>query len=118
MSTKMEEEKTLERFIELLAALNGEAMDMLETGDLAGLYDMNDTVEELYTIQTSNKDELYVGIQEEAQDIYQNFNALVVLAQKIGENEWGEKASALAQLYLQNILEASIEIVTAYGLVE
>ena len=112
------EDKILARFIELLATLNGEAMDMLETGDLSALYDMNDTVEEIFAIQTTNQDELYVGIQEEAQDIYQNFNALATLAQKVGENEWSEKASALAQLYLQNILEASIEIVTAYGLVE
>lgn len=112
------EEKTLERFIELLAALNGEAVDMLESGDLSALYDMNDTVEEIYAIQTTNEDELYVGIQEEAQDIYQNFNALVTLVQKVGESEWTKETSALAQLYLENILEANISIIKAYGLAE
>ena len=118
MITELEEEKKLKRFIELLAELNGEVMDMLETGDLSQLYEMNDTVEEIYKIQTSSKDELYVGIQEEAQDIYQNFNALVTLVQKVGDDEWDKETSALAQLYLSNILEANIAIVKAYGLAE
>ena len=115
---KKEEEKVLENFIELLAELNGEAMYMLETGDLSRLYDMNDTVEGIYAIQSASEDELYAGIKEEAGDIYQNFNALVMLVQKIGDGEWTEESSALAQLYLSNILEANVAIVKAYGLAE
>lgn len=118
MVVKKEEEKVLERFIELLAELNGEAIYMLETGDLSRLYDMNDTVEGIYAIQSTNKDELYVGIKEPAADIYQNFNALVMLVQKMGDGEWTEEASALAQLYLSNILEANVAIVKVYGLAE
>ena len=118
MVVKKEEEKVLENFIELLAELNGEAMYMLETGDLSRLYDMNDTVEGIYAIQSASEDELYAGIKEEAGDIYQNFNALVMLVQKIGDGEWNEEASALAQLYLSNILEANVAIVKAYGLAE
>ena len=118
MVTKMEEEKVLERFIELLAELNGEAMYMLETGDLSRLYDMNDTVEGIYAIQSASEDELYVGIKEPAADIYQNFNNLVMLVQKIGDGEWNEESSALVQLYLSNILEANVAIVKAYGLAE
>ena len=118
MVVKKEEEKVLENFIELLAELNGEAMYMLETGDLSRLYDMNDTVEGIYAIQSANEDELYAGIKEEAGDIYQNFNALVMLVQKIGDGEWTEEASALAQLYLSNILEANVAIVKAYCLAE
>ena len=42
----------------------------------------------------------------------------VLRGQKIGDGEWNEEASALAQLYLGNILEANVAIVKAYGLAE
>ncbi len=112
------EEKTMERFIELLAALNNEAVEMLETGDLSGLYEMNDTVEEIFRIQHNNKDELYTGIDEEAKIIYGNFNALVKLTEKVGEHEWSEEDSANALKCLENILRADLKIVVAYGIAD
>ena len=111
------EEKTLSRFVELLADLNREVVEMLKTGDLSLLYDMNDTVAEMYAIQSVNKDELYVGIEEQAQAIYQNFNGLVALTQEVGE-AWSEENSAKAQAFLRNIFEANVAIVVAYGLAE
>lgn len=111
------EEKTLSRFVELLADLNREVVEMLKTGDLSLLYDMNDTVAEMYAIQSVNKDELYVGIEEQAQAIYQNFNGLVALTQEVG-GAWSEENSAKAQAFLQNIFEANVAIVVAYGLAE
>ena len=111
------EEKTLSRFVELLADLNREVVEMLKTGDLSLLYDMNDTVAEMYAIQSVNKDELYVGIEEQAQAIYQNFNGLVALTQEVGE-AWSEENSAKAQAFLRNIFEANVVIVVAYGLAE
>ena len=110
-------EKTLSRFVELLADLNREVVEMLKTGDLSLLYDMNDTVAEMYAIQSVNKDELYVGIEEQAQAIYQNFNGLVALTQEVN-GDWSEENSAKAQAFLQNIFEANVAIVVAYGLAE
>ena len=118
MATKMEEEKILERFIELLADLNRETVEMMKTGDLGFLYEMNDTVEEIYSIQSASKEELYVGIDQEAKAIYKNFNDLVALAQKVGENEWTAESSASAFEFLQNIFEANVKIIKAYGLAE
>ena len=111
-------EKKMERFVELLADLNRETVEMLKTGDLAYLYEMNDTVEEFYSIQNGSEEELLAGIDEEAKDIYENFNALATLAQGIGERDWTEEESVKAQLFLQNIYDANWEIINAYGLVD
>ncbi len=110
------EQNELTRFVELLSKLNNEAMEMLETGDLSGLYSMNDTVEGLFSIQHDNQDELYTGIDYEAKTIYGNFNALVQLTEKVGEQEWSEENSDRARKSLENILRASIAIAKKYGL--
>ncbi len=110
------EQNELTRFVELLSNLNNEAVEMLETGDLSGLYPMNDTVEGLFSIQHDNKDELYTGVDKEAKTIYGNFNALVQLTEKVGENEWSEENSDNARKCLENILQASVEIIKKYGL--
>ena len=115
--TMEKEEATLARFVELLADLNREVVGMLKTGDLSLLYEMSDTVAEIYAIQSVNQDELYTGIDDEAKEIYQNFNELVALAQSVGE-DWSEEASAKVQAYLTNIFEANVDIVVAYGLAE
>ena len=112
------EQNELARFVELLAELNNEAMEMLETGDLSGLYPMNDTVEELFSIQHGNEDELYTGVDKEAKLIYGNFNALVQLTERVGEHEWSEEASANARTCLENILQASLKIIQMYGLLD
>ncbi len=118
MVIEMKEEQTLARFIELLAELNNETVEMLETGDLSPLYQMNDTVEEIFSIQHGNKDELYLGIEQDAKVIYGNFNALVRLAEEVGEHEWSEENSRSARNCLENILRANIKIITAYGLTD
>ena len=69
-----ESEKVLERFLEVLSEMNQQTVEMLQTGDLSTLYDMNDTVEEFCRIQMGNKENFYQGIQVEAQIIYENFD--------------------------------------------
>ena len=112
-----EQEKRLERFVELLADLSREASEMLKTGDLALLYEMNDTVEEMYSIQNGSEEKIYKAIDEPAQVIYHNFNDLVALAEKC-EGNWSEEESAMAYGCLKNIFEANVEIIVAYGLAE
>lgn len=113
-----EQEKRLERFIELLADLSRETSEMLKSGDLGLLYEMNDTVEEMYSIQNGSEEKIYKGIDEPAKEIYKNFNDLVTLAQKCEEKEWSEEDSASAYQFLENIFEANREIIFAYGLAE
>ena len=111
-------EKKMERFVELLADLNRETVEMLKTGDLAYLYEMNDTVEEFYSIQNGSKEELLAGIDNQAQEIYKNFNALAEMAGEVGERDWTEEESSLAFELLQCIFNANVEIINAYGLVD
>ncbi len=113
-----QDDKQMARFIELLAALNNETVEILETGDLSPLYEMNDVVEEMFSIQHGNEDELYQGIDGEAKVIYGSFNALVRLTEQVGENEWTEEQSETARKLLENILHANLKIVAAYGLTE
>ncbi len=113
-----QEDRQMSRFIELLAALNNQTVEILESGDLSPLYQMNDTVEEMFAIQHGNEDELYVGIDGEAKIIYGNFNALVRLTEEVGEDEWTEESSEKARVCLENILHANLKIAVAYGLIE
>ena len=110
------EQNELARFVELLAELNNEAMEMLETGDLSGLYPMNDTVEEMYSIQHAGTEEAYTAIEEDMQVIYQNFNAVVTMI-KSNEKVFADAATSVAvKKFLKNIFDANVRIVLAYGL--
>ena len=110
-------EKTLEHFIELLADINRQTMEMLKSGDLSTLYEMNDTVEEFCRIQKGNKENFYQGIEVEAQIIYTNFDQLVTLANRVKQGKWTKKQSAVVLDCLENILAADITILKRYGLI-
>ena len=77
-----------------------------------------DTVEEFYSIQNGSKEELLAGIDNQAQEIYKNFNALAEMAGEVGERDWTEEESSLAFELLQCIFNANVEIINAYGVVD
>lgn len=115
MSMQSEEEK-LQRFIQLLCDLNHEAVEMLKTGNTELLFTMNDTVEEMYNIQHFAEDEVYTAIEEDAQIIYKNFNAIITMIQS-NEGEVLDGATTEAvKKFLHNIFDANVRIVHAYGL--
>ena len=111
-------EKVLERFLEVLSEMNQQTVEMLQTGDLSTLYDMNDTVEEFCRIQMGNKENFYQGIQVEAQIIYENFDKMVNLANRVKQGKWTKNQSATVYDCLQNILAANITILKRYGLIK
>jgi mevalonate kinase len=113
-----ESEKVLERFLEVLSEMNQQTVEMLQTGDLSTLYDMNDTVEEFCRIQMGNKENFYQGIQVEAQIIYENFDKMVNLANRVKQGKWTKNQSATVYDCLQNILAANITILKRYGLIK
>ena len=116
MATELEGNEKLQRFIQLLADLNREAVDMIKTGNMQTLYQMNDTVEEMYSIQSVGEEDAYTAIEEDMQIIYKNFNALVAM---IGSNEGEEldgATSVAVKKFLHNIFDANVRIVLAYGL--
>ncbi len=116
MATELECNERLQRFIELLAELNHQSVEMLQTGDMEILPAMNKTVEEMYSIQHGSEEEVYTAIEEDMQIIYKNFNAIVSMLQS-NEGDRPDKAtSGAVKIFLRNIFDANVRIVYAYGL--
>lgn len=118
------EEKTIEvqgneqfqRFIQLLCDLNHQTVEILQSGRTDLLFTMNDTIEEMYAIQHTNSDEVYTAIEDEAQVIYKNFNAIITMINSNEKGELDEATSNAVKAFLHNIFEANVSIVRAYGL--
>ena len=116
MATELEGNEKLQRFIQLLADLNHQSVEMIKTGNMELLYSMNDTVEEMYSIQHNGTEDAYTAIEEDAQIIYKNFNAMITMV-KSNENEKLDAATVNAlKKFLHNIFDANVRIVIAYGL--
>lgn len=116
MATDLEGNEKLQRFIRLLCDLNHQCVDILKTGNTELLYPMNDTVEEMYQIQSQGTEDAYTAIDEDAQIIYKNFNAVIAM---LSSNEEGKTDAATAgaiKKFVHNIFDANVRIVLAYGL--
>ena len=106
----------LQRFIQLICDLNHQTVEILKTGNVELLYAMNDTIEEMYNIQNGNPAPEYAEIDEEAQMIYKNFNAIITMINSNEKDELDEATSNAVKMFLRNIFEANVGIVRAYGL--
>ncbi len=116
MATDLVGNEQLQHFIKLLCDLNNEAVEFLKSGNVEILYSMNETVEELYSIQQNSDEEAYTAIEEDAQVIYKNFNAAVTML-KSNENGISDQTTAQAvKIFVRNIFDANVRIVLAYGL--
>ena len=116
MATDLEGNVTLQRFVELLAALNQQTVAVLKTGDFSVLVEMNETVEEMYNIQSKGTEDAYTAIDEDMQIIYQNFNAVVTMIHSNEKDEIDQTTSGAIKKFLHNIFEATVRIIYAYGL--
>ncbi len=116
MAIELECNEKLQRFIELLAALNHQTVEIIKTGNSEILLSMNDTVEEMYAIQHGETDEVYAAIDEDMQIIYKNFNAIVAMVQSNEKDKADAVTSAAVKKFLHNIFDANVRIVYAYGL--
>ena len=116
MATDLVGNEKLQRFISLLADLNHQSSQMLKTGDMRLLTPMNDTVDEMFSIQQSEKEEAYTVIEEDMQAICMNFNAMVVML-KSNEKDTPDQATVVAvKKFVRNIFEGTVRIVRVYGL--
>ena len=116
MATEVEGNVKLQRFIELLAALNNLSASVLKTGNIEFLYDMNDVVEEMYNIQSVGEEDAYTAIDVEMDGIVKNFNASVVMMQS-SEGKADATTVTAVKKFVKNIFDATVKIITAYGLV-
>ena len=116
MATELEGNEQLQRFIRLLADLNHETVEMIRSGNMELLYAMNETIEEMYSIQHEGTEEAYTAIDEDAQIIYKNFNALVTMVRSNENDKMDEATNEAVKKFLHNIFDANVRIVIAYGL--
>ena len=116
MATELEGNEQLQRFIRLLADLNHETVEMIRSGNMELLYAMNETIEEMYSIQHEGTEEAYTAIDEDAQIIYKNFNALVTMVRSNENEKMDEATNEAVKKFLHNIFDANVRIVIAYGL--
>lgn len=116
MATELEGNVKLQRFIQLLADLNHQSVDMIKTGNMKLLYAMNDTVEEMYSIQHEGTEDAYTAIEEDAQIIYKNFNAMIAMVNSNEEGKLDNATSLAVKKFLHNIFDANVRIIIAYGL--
>ncbi len=116
MATELEGNVKLQRFIQLLADLNHQSVDMIKSGNMKLLYAMNDTVEEMYSIQHEGEEDAYTAIEEDAQIIYKNFNAMIAMVKSNEEGKLDNATSLAVKKFLHNIFDANVRIIIAYGL--
>ena len=77
---------------------------------------MNDTIEEIYAIQHAGTEDAYTAIEEDAQIIYKNFNAIITMIQSNESDEMDAATSEAVKMFVKNIFEANVSIVRTYGL--
>ena len=116
MATELEGNEKLQRFIRLLADLNHETVEMIKTGNMELLYAMNETIEEMYSIQHEGTEDAYTAIEEDAQIIYKNFNAMITMIRSNESDEMDEITVGVVKKFLHNIFDANVNIIVAYGL--
>ena len=116
MATELEGNVQLQRFIQLLADLNHQSADMIKTGDMTILPKMNKTIEEMYAIQHDGTEDAYTAIEEDAQIIYKNFNAMVTMIHSNEQEKVDVATNEAVKKFLHNIFDANVRIVIAYGL--
>ncbi len=116
MATELEGNIKLQRFIELLCALNHQARDILQSGDMKLLSAMNDTIEEMRAIQSVGSEDAFTAIEEDMQIICKNFNAVVTMLQSSDSEKADKITSEAVKKFVHNIFDANVRIVLAYGL--
>ena len=116
MATELEGNEKLQHFIQLLADLNHQSVDFLKTGNLRILLAMNDTVEEMYTIQQEGEEDAFTAIEEDMQAICKNFDAVVVMLQSSENDELDDATTEAIRKFVKNIFDANVRIIYAYGL--
>ena len=116
MATELEGNVKLQRFIELLAKLNRECVDVLKSGNAKVLFEMNETVEEMHAIQSVGTEDAYTAIEEDMQIIYKNFDAISVMINSTETQKIDQATSTAVKKFLHNIFDATVRIVIAYGL--
>ena len=71
----------------------------------------------MYDIQHVGTEEAYTAIEDDAQTIYKNFNAIVAMLKSNENGSFDKATNEAVKKFLQNIFDADLRILAAYGLV-
>ena len=116
MATNLEGNVQLQRFIELLSQLNHQSVDMLKTGDTNILFAMNNTVEEMYSIQQKSTEDAYTVIDEDMKVIRENYVAAITMVQSNEDGKFDMATGFAVKKFVHNIFDATVRIIMQYGL--
>lgn len=116
MEIQLENNEKLQRFLQLICDLNHESVEILQSGNTELLYAMNDTIEEMYSIQHENEAPEYTEIDENCQAIYKNFNAIITMISSNEKESLDNVTAEAVRKFLRNIFDANVRIIRAYGL--
>lgn len=117
MATDLVGNETLQKFISLLSDLNHECAEAFASGKIEIFHKMNATIRDMYEIQHTHTEEAYTAIEEDAQAIYKNFNAIVAMLKSNESGVFDRATNEAVKKFLQNIFDANLRILTAYGLI-
>ena len=116
MATNLEGNVQLQRFIELLSQLNHQSVDMLKTGDTNILFAMNNTVEEMYSIQQKGTEDAYTVIDGDMKIIRENYVAAITMVQSNEDGKFDMATGFAVKKFVHNIFDATVRIIMQYGL--
>lgn len=116
MATDLVGNVKLQEFIAHLSDLNHQSVEAIKTGDYKVLERMNVTIEKMYAIQHNGTEEAYTAIEEDAQVIYKNMDAITTMISSCENGKIDEVTSGAVKKFLHNIFDATVRIVLAYGL--
>lgn len=116
MEVQLENNEKLQRFIQLICDLNHESVEMIQSGNTELLYTMNDTIEEMYSIQNDSKLPEYTAVDEDCQVIYKNFNAIITMLNTNETQQADAITTGAVKKFLRNIFDANVRIIRIYGL--
>lgn len=117
MATDLVGNETLQKFIGILSDVNHLSAAALETGRIDGLKKLNQAVLQMYKIQHFGKEEAYTAIEDDAQVIYQNSDAIVKMLKSSEDPQKDGAAANAVRMFLRAIFDANVRILSAYGLV-
>ncbi len=113
----MENTNDTELFSEQLVRLNAAMKELFDSGKLALFTELNAAIKEMHRIQSSSKEPQLVGINEDAQIVYKNFDMIIAVLRTTENGEIDEGAQNALNRLLHNIDTAVLRIASELKLI-
>lgn len=105
----------LQKFIEVLYALNQTMKKLFESGDVGLFTEMNGQIKEMYRLQHGNNDPIMQAIDIDCDIIYHNFDMIVAVLRTTEEGVIDRGAQTALNKFLHNIDDSVVSIASTLG---